>query len=294
MIADERILIVGGKGMLGRELSAVARARGERRGAEVYDFDVEEIDITAADRVMRTLADLRPRLVINAAAYTDVDGCESHEEAATAVNADGPGNLAAACRAVGGRLIHVSTDYVFNGSKSSPWLPDDPIAPLNAYGRSKARGDDRIRETLADHAIVRTSWLFGFHGKNFVKTILKLSGEREELRVVTDQVGRPTYARDLADALLAIGRTAARGTFHFCNAGACSWNDFATEIVQLAGSKARVLPTTSAEFVRPAARPAYSVLSTESFTEATGITPRPWQQALSECVAELLRAGDAI
>jgi dTDP-4-dehydrorhamnose reductase len=238
------------------------------------------------------IGELRPSLVINAAAYTDVDGCETHESDALAVNATGPANLAEACGQCGARLVHVSTDYVFDGIKGTPNLPDDPIAPQSAYGRTKADGERRVRELLPDgHVIVRTSWLFGMHGKNFVKTILKLAAERPELRVVTDQVGCPTYAPDLAAALLICGLSATTGTFHFCNAGACSWNEFAAEIVRLTGAPCRVLPRTTAELNRPAKRPAWSVMSTESFTDATGVEPRPWPQALSECWLKLCQLG---
>ena len=257
------------------------------------------------------------------------------------VNADGPANLARACGRHGARLVHVSTDYVFDGRKTSPYLPEDPIDPQSVYGRSKAEGERRIRDILDDYAIVRTSWLFAAGGKNFVKTILKLASEREELRVVTDQVGRPTYAADLAEALVVVGEQSAvsgerkktesrntesrksmrnvetgggsqpsavsgqrsaisewrsalntqhlplGGTYHFCNAGACSWFEFATEIVRMGGRRCRVLPTTTGEFPRPAKRPAYSVLSTESLERDFGIRPRDWREALAVCVREM-------
>ncbi len=274
--------------MLGRELAAVCRegAAGVP-GAEVFALDIEEIDITDRPGVSRVLEGLRPELVINAAAYTDVDGCETNPELAERVNALGPANLAGACWALGCRLVHVSTDYVFDGRKGSPYVPDDPIGPPSEYGRTKADGERRVREILKDHVIVRTSWLFGVHGKNFVKTILRLAGERDELRVVDDQVGCPTYAPDLARALLTLGRGRWRGTYHFCNDGACSWFEFATEIVRLGGGGARVVPMTTAELDRSAARPAYSVLDTETLTRDTGIRPRRWQEALAECVSAL-------
>lgn len=305
------ICIIGFKGMLGRELVGwVEQGFPPDEVAAVFDcdrgdpawrdriaghgdlrltaWDLDELDITSRPDVLHALGTLRPDVVINAAAYTDVDGCEAHEARAMAANATGPANLAEACREYGGRLVHVSTDYVFNGTQGTPYLPDDPIAPQSAYGRSKAAGEAEIRRVLPDrHAVVRTSWLFGVHGKNFVKTIMRLAAERPELRVVTDQVGCPTCARDLAAALLVVGLSGVTGTHHFCNAGSCSWNEFAAEIVRLSGSACRVLPQTTAELNRPAHRPAYSVMSTESLTRATGLAPRPWTAALAECHAEL-------
>ncbi|MBP7937411.1 MAG: dTDP-4-dehydrorhamnose reductase [Phycisphaerae bacterium] len=299
--------------MLGQELMrAASRGSDQRsvvsgrheegiRSAEcrVVGLDIEEIDITEPASVDAVMDELRPRLVINAAAYTDVDGCESNRAMAMAVNAEGPANLARACQRLGARLVHVSTDYVFDGCKDSPYLPEDPVDPQSVYGRSKAEGERGIREILTDYAIVRTSWLFAAGGKNFVKTILKLAGERDELRVVTDQVGRPTYAADLAQALVQIGERPAIGsqrgvgarTGHFCNAGACSWFEFAAEIVRLSGKRCRVLPTTTADFPRPARRPAYSVLSTDSLEQEFGIRPRDWREALAECLAKLQRRG---
>lgn len=293
MDAGNRVCVVGADGMLGRELTAALRRGGARRPVEVAAFDLPDLDITKSDSVEAVVGRFSPTLLINAAAFTDVDGAESRPVEAAAVNADGPKHLALACRARGCRLVHVSTDFVFDGGTRTAYRPDDPVNPLSVYGRTKALGDDHIRETLENHVIVRTSWLFGVHGRNFVKTIRKLAAERDELRVVTDQVGCPTYARDLAEALLAIAFGDCRGTFHFCNAGSCSWNEFACEIVRLSGGRAKVLPITSADLNRPAVRPAYSVLDTTSFTEATGTRPRPWKDALADCLRELAEAESA-
>lgn len=249
-------------------------------------MDVDDLDIADRQAVLETLGDLKPTLVINAAGYTDVDGCERHEELATRVNADGPAHLAEACGRIDCRLVHVSTDYVFDGTATRPYRPDDAVRPGSAYGRTKAAGEAAVRRHLPDrHLIVRTSWMFSAFGKNFVNTIRRLASQRDELRVVTDQVGCPTYARDLAAALLIAGRAGTTGTHHFCNAGACSWNDFAAAIVRLAGADCRVLPTTAAELNRPAPRPAYSVLSTADFTRETGVQPRDWRTALASCIA---------
>ncbi|MBN1491100.1 MAG: dTDP-4-dehydrorhamnose reductase [Phycisphaerae bacterium] len=252
-------------------------------------MDVDELDITKRDAVRRVLGTLRPTLVINAAAYTDVDGCESCEAEASAVNASGPANLAEACRECDAWLVHVSTDYVFDGNSAEPYVPEHPIAPRSAYGRTKAAGEEAVRRILPDaHTIVRSSWLFGGHGRNFVKTILRLAAERSELRVVTDQVGCPTYAADLAAALSVAGLGGVAGTHHFCNVGVCSWNQFAAEIVRLSGTTCRILPQTTAELNRPASRPAYSALSTASFAAATGIVPRLWPEALLECLEPIV------
>lgn len=286
MVADS-ILVIGAAGQLGWELVRPREACAPEATIQVDGLDLPDVDITDSAGVAALLRTVRPRAVINAAAYTDVDGCESHVQRAYAVNATGPANLAAACRQVGAKLVHVSTDYVFDGRKRRPYDVDDPVNPQGVYGKSKAEGEQRIREVLPDHVIVRTSWLFGVAGKNFVKTMLKLAGEREELRVVADQVGRPTYAADLAVALMALAQSDLVGTYHFANAGECTWHAFATEIVRQAGRVCPVRPIRTADLDRVAPRPAYSVLDTGKLTDHTGIVPRPWQEALAECLAGL-------
>lgn len=284
MAVAESLCIIGAKGMLGRELVRLCSEGPLAIFAKMHALDIEEIDISAPTSVSAVFGRLCPRVVINAAAYTDVDGCESHEDRAMSVNAEGPANLARACRESGARLVHVSTDYVFDGSKMSPWLPDDPVRPINVYGRSKAAGDENVRRLLPNHAIVRTSWLFGVHGKNFVRTILQLSMNREEVTVVTDQIGRPTFAADLAEALLRMAAADCTGTYHFANAGVCSWNELACEIVRLSGRRCRVLPMLASQLERPAARPAYSVLDTGRIERDLGIRPRHWKEALADCM----------
>lgn len=281
----ERICIVGAGGMLGTEL---VRLCGEfEPPVRFHALRAADMDITDGEAVGDVLTMLRPTLVLNAAAYTNVDGCESASETAMRVNGDGPGHLARACKSVGCRLVHVSSDYVFDGRKGTPYLPDDPVCPASAYGRSKAEGDRQIREILENHIIVRTSWLYAAHGSNFVRTMLRLAGERDELRVVDDQFGSPTFARDLAEALLLLGRTAPAGTHHFCNTGICSWNGFAAEIMRQAGITIPVKPMSSTELNRPAQRPAYSVLDTGRLTAQTGLKPRAWRDALRDCLLEL-------
>lgn len=290
IVAAETIAVIGAKGQLGTELLQPQATCAPQPDLIVHGLDVGEIDITKPDSMLTALERIHPRAVINAAAYTDVDACETHAQEAHAINADGPGNLAQACKQLGCRLLHVSTDYVFDGRATAPYKPDHPVNPQSVYGKTKAEGEQRVREILADHLIVRTSWLFGVHGKNFVKAILNLASERPELRVVTDQVGRPTFARDLAAALLSLSLTDLTGTYHFANEGVCSWNQLATEIIRLAGLTTPVRPMATAELNRPAQRPAYSVLDTTTLTDHTGIRPRPWQDALAECMAEMLQA----
>ncbi len=286
-IVADSILVIGAAGQLGQELVRPYETCAPETAALVQGADLPELDITDLACVTAAVERARPRAVINAAAYTDVDACESHSEQAFAVNAAGPGHLAQACRQVGCRLVHVSTDYVFDGRKRTPYDVDDPINPQGVYGRSKAEGERRVRESGADHVIVRTSWLFGTGGRNFVKMILQLAEQRDELRVVTDQVGRPTYAADLAAALLALAQSDMTGTYHFANAGECSWHTFAAEILRQAGRIRPIRSIGSADLGRPAPRPAYSVLDTRRLTDHTGIVPRPWPSALADCLAGL-------
>jgi dTDP-4-dehydrorhamnose reductase len=248
----------------------------------------EDLDIRDASAVETAIGSAAPCVVINAAAYTTVDGCEERAQLAREVNARGAGNLAAACARHRCRLVHVSTDFVFDGAKREPYLPDDRVNPLSVYGRTKAEGEALVREALADHVIVRTSWLFAVHGTNFMRTILRLADERSALNVVDDQMGCPTYARDLARALLVVGVSNCRGTYHFCNSGECSWHGFAEEILRQAGRATPVRPLASAQLNRPAARPAYSVLDTRTLESDTGVRPRPWQEALAECLKDLI------
>ncbi|HEY6872512.1 MAG TPA: dTDP-4-dehydrorhamnose reductase [Geobacteraceae bacterium] len=266
------ILVVGAKGMLGRDLMEVLT--GEVRGV-----DIEEIDITSLESTRRVLLTLKPAVVVNAAAYTDVDGCETNRELAMQVNGEGVAHLALAVMEIGAKLVHVSTDYVFDGAKDSPWLEDDPTNPLSVYGESKLAGELNAR-IVPDHLIVRTQWLYGLHGKNFVETMLRLAGERSELAVVDDQTGSPTWTVDLARAIKALIDTGCRGTFHAANTGFCSWNGFARAIFEEAGLAVTVKPMTTQELGRPATRPLYSVLDCGKLATDTGFQPEPWREAL--------------
>jgi dTDP-4-dehydrorhamnose reductase len=281
-----KILIVGSKGQLGQDLLAQAQLRGW----DAIGADLPECDITHAASVRQTLAAGDLDSVINAAAYTAVDAAESNPDLAFAVNRNGVAVLAQACRDANLPLIHVSTDYVFDGLATTPYLPSDPIGPQGVYGRSKAEGEAVLQQHWHRHAIVRTSWLFGLHGPNFVKTMLRLARERETLRIVDDQWGCPTYAGDLASALLDIAAHVRHhsdgwGTYHFCNRTATTWYDFTRHILALAAgydqfTVKEILPIATSEYPLPAPRPAYSVLDCGSLEKRFGIVRRSWEPAL--------------
>ena len=291
-----RLLIVGSNGQLGHDLMAQARQRGWiPTGA-----DMPVCDITDRQSVERAIesagpADVPVDIMINAAAYTAVDKAESEPEIAFAVNRDGAEVLARAGRDHQIPLIHVSTDYVFDGRQTRPYRPTDPVNPQGVYGKSKAEGEAGIRQLWERHVIVRTAWLFGRHGANFVKTMIRLGKERDTIRVVDDQVGCPTYAGDLAGALLdaaadVTGKTDGWGTYHYCNEGAVTWYGFTRRILTLAGRYERmrvgqILPIPTSEYPLPAPRPQYSVLDCTSFEADFGVTRRPWEVALQEMLA---------
>jgi dTDP-4-dehydrorhamnose reductase len=257
-----RLVVTGANGMLGHDVVSAGRAAGH----DVTALTRAELDLTDGPDTIAAIGALKADAVINCAAYTDVDGAEADEDAADAGNAAAPGNLASACWAGSARLVHVSTDYVFAGDRApdgAPWLESDPTGPLGGYGRSKLRGEQAVAEACDDHAIVRTAWLFGPHGKNFVATILGLAGERDRIEVVCDQVGSPTYSGHLAPALVAMAGRPERGIFHGAGAGSCSWHILATEAVTQAGITCDVVAVTSDRFPRPAPRPAFSVLGSE-------------------------------
>ncbi len=275
-----RILVTGNRGMLGTELMQVFGSSGELSGV-----DVDELDITDTERCSSLISDLAPDVIVNAAALTAVDFCESHADEAFRVNADGAGNLAAA--AGGARLGHYSTDYVFDGHKPQPYTEHDHPAPRSVYGRSKLRGEELIRERCMNHLILRTAWLFGRHGNNFIRTILAAARAGRPLRVVNDQRGSPTYARDLAARTATMIETGCRGIFHVTNSGACTWYELAARVVEWSAVPGvSVTPVTTEEFPRLAPRPANSVLASVRLAEV-GLTPmRPWQEAVQEYLRE--------
>jgi dTDP-4-dehydrorhamnose reductase len=273
-----RLLVTGAAGMLGQD---VVRA-GRDAGHDVVGLAREELDITDSAAVDSTVRAARPDRVLNCAAFTDVDGAESRPEDADRVNRLGAGVVAAAAAVTGAAVVQISTDYVFDGTASRPYVESDVPNPLSAYGRTKLAGERAVAAANERHAIVRSSWLFGAGGPNFVATMLRLARGRDEVSVVTDQVGCPTWTGHLACALVALCSRFAPGIHHVAGADECSWHDFAREIFAQAGATCRVLPASSADLDRRAPRPAYSVLHSERDE-----TPRlpPWQDGLAAYLA---------
>lgn len=271
------ILVVGAKGMLGTDLLTLLgeRARG---------VDLPEVDITDLLSVQRVLTALKPSVVVNCAAYTDVDGCESNSETAMQVNGEGVAFLGLITREIGAKLVQVSTDYVFDGSKGSPYHEDDLPRPLNIYGESKLAGELNV-DVNPDHLVVRTQWLYGLHGKNFVETMLRLGQEKDQVSVVDDQIGAPTWTVDLARGIIALIDADCRGTYHVANSGATSWNGFARAIFDEAGMMVQVNPMTTEQLNRPARRPLHSTLDCSKLVADTGFVPQSWRDALQQYLA---------
>ena len=286
-----RVLVIGDRGQLGSEMVSVLE---RNHGLAVLGIDYPDIDITDQVSTELVFGGFDPDFVINCAAFTAVDDAETNEDAALRVNGLGPRIIAQECHKASAWLVHVSTDYVFDGTATSPYGEDDPPGPSTAYGRTKLAGEVAVREVLPDaHYIIRTAWLYGRSGTNFVKTMLKLEGERDTVSVVDDQRGQPTYARDLAEQImLLLEKHPPSGTYHGTNSGDVTWFEFTREIFRHAGADpARVLPTTSAQFVRPAPRPAYSVLGHDKWAAVGLPQMRPWQDALDVAFAEGIAAG---
>ena len=289
------ILVFGGNGQLGREL---VNAAAERH-MTLQALPRTEADIADAAAVAAAFKRWKPDLVVNAAAYTNVDGAESHDAEARRGNELGPAVLAAACAAADTPLVHISTDYVFDGSKDGAYRESDPVHPISAYGRSKAAGEDAVRRALDRHVILRTAWLYSQFGRNFLKTILQLAQTRDELRIVADQHGNPTSARELAEAILhiaprVIAEPRLSGTYHFTADGATTWHGFADCIVAAAapitGRKPQVTPIATADYPTPAKRPANSRLDCSLFVQTFGLTPRPWRDAVQATTQALVAA----
>ncbi len=275
-----RVVITGAAGMLGQDVAGAATAAGH----QVLALPRAELDITHASAVHDALRGSQPDVVINCAAWTDVDGAEAAGDAALAVNGPGAGNVARAALEAGAWTIHVSSDYVFDGAKREPYVESDPVGPLSAYGRSKLAGELEVARAAPErHTIVRSSWLFGAGGPCFPATILRLARERDELTVVDDQIGCPTFTGDLAQALVDLAGERAPGVLHVAAAGQCSWFEFAREIVARAGLECDVKPGRTAALARPAPRPAYSVLGTERGPDAPRLPD--WRRGLGEYLA---------
>lgn len=280
-----RILLIGASGMLGTDL------RQEWTQDEIIPASSRDADIRDAAQVRALVERTKPEWIVLAAAYTDVDGSERNAELAFAVNGQGTENVARAASEFGARLFFVSTDYLYDGTANRPYEPSDAIAPLNVYGASKAAGEKAVQRYAKDWCIARTAWLFGAAGNSFPEKILKAAETREELTVVADQIGSPTFTRDLAGAIRDLVRGDARGIVNVTNSGACSWCEFAQEVLRQAGRGAvRVLPITTAQAARLARRPAYSVLSPASL-QAHHITLRSWQEATTAYLQDLRACG---
>lgn len=291
----KRLVVTGGSGQLGLTISNAVQALGNPVNLELFALTKDMLDITSEETVQATLSDLQPDVIINAAAYTQVDKAESEESLATAINGDAPANLARWAAGNDARLIHVSTDFIFDGTASRPYTESAKALPLGAYGRSKLTGERMVRETLPfSSAVVRTSWLYSEHGNNFVKTMLRLMSERDELRVVNDQIGSPTSTHSLAELLLIMTQTQFQsGVFHWTDGGAISWYDFAVQIQaealaqNLLTRKIPIHAITTAEYPTPARRPAYSVLDrrrTLSRFSCPGLT---WEKQLAIVISAL-------
>ncbi len=283
------IVVTGAGGMLGREW----RARAEREGwGGVRLLDRAGCDVADSASVERAVA-RGTRVVINCAAWTDVDGAEAHEAEATRINGEAVGVLAARCREVGATLVHYSTDYVFDGAaRREPYRVDEARRPINAYGRSKAAGEEALERSGAEHLLLRTSWLYASHGKNFVRTIAKAARERESLRVVNDQRGRPTCCATLVELTVRLVEAGARGTLHACDDGEATWFDLACAVAARVNPKCRVEPCASAEFPRPAKRPSYSVLDLEPTRALAGEIP-DWRASLDRTLDAMREQGEA-
>jgi dTDP-4-dehydrorhamnose reductase len=287
--------VVGSSGQLGNELVR----QGKTSGIQLLTLDLPRFDITDPVAVEKQLRTGDISLVINAAGYTDVDGVEKEPEQAFAVNREGAYNLASRCNEIGVPFIHISTDYVFNGKKEGAYLETDSVSPLGIYGKSKAEGESEIRKRLSEHIIIRTSWLYSVHGRNFVKTMLKLGRDKEIVRVVADQYGCPTSATDLAGAIFRIADQLSEGVdiqwgiYNYCGDGVTSWHGFAETIFDIAKrydsfAVTQILPISTAAYPTPVTRPANSVLDCSKIRRKFGIQSRPWRESLAEVIEKLL------
>lgn len=268
--ASMPLLVTGAKGMLGQDLCPIL----EDAGYEVIETDVDTLDITNAEQVNQVLKDKMPEVVIHCAAYTNVDKAEEDLKTAELINVTGTENIADACGKLGITMVYISTDYVFDGTKDSPYTPQDKPNPINNYGMTKYEGEEAVRSFCEKHYIARTSWLYGHHGKNFVETMLSLK-DKEELKVVDDQIGCPTWTVELANGILKLLDSKPYGTYHVCGSGHTSWYGFAREIFKLSGLEVNLKPCTTGEFPRAAKRPAFSIMENEGIC-------RNWQFALKD------------
>lgn len=278
------ILVTGASGQLGTTLKKLS---SQHKSDSFYFAGSNELDITNKDQILAFFKDKRITHVINCAAYTAVDKAEENRETAFLINASAPGYLAEVAYNYKVHMVHISTDFVFDGNHFIPYLESDIPHPLCAYADSKLAGEFKVKETEVNYTILRTSWLYSEYGNNFVKSMMKYGAERELLRVVFDQIGTPTYASDLAKVIMQVIEKEVFGLYHFSNEGVCSWYDFAHQIIQLSGIDCKVLPITTAEYPLPAKRPAYSVLNKGLIKKTLGIEIPHWQDRLKTCLAHL-------
>jgi dTDP-4-dehydrorhamnose reductase len=284
-----RLLITGGLGLLGKEIARVFEG-----SAGIRTTDREEWDVTDPAACRREVDGFRPDVVIHCAAYTAVDRAESEPEMTRLLNVDGTRNVARACRGSGALMVTFGTDYIFDGLSSRPYLEEDPANPLSVYGKTKWEAEQALREVGGDHLLVRTQWLFGPAGRNFIRTILEKARQGETLRVASDQVGCPTFSRDLAGAVRNLLGARARGTVHFSSEGETSWFDLARYVLGRSGvSTGALFAARTRDLPYPAPRPAYGVLSKERYRAVTGISPRPWQEAVGEYLETIDPKGGA-
>jgi dTDP-4-dehydrorhamnose reductase len=284
-----RILIAGSRGMLGMDLMKVMQP-----GNDLQGIDLPDVDITRLERCLSVVQKFQPEVIINAAAFTRVDDCETNPATAFSVNGDGAGNLAKSAAASGSLLVHYSTDYVFDGLKADAYLEEDVPSPQSIYGKSKLAGEDQVRMYCPNHLILRTSWLFGQNGPNFIRTIVNTAQQGTPLRVVNDQKGSPTYSRDLAGHARILIEAHCRRIYHLTNSGACTWFELAARSVEWAGIRGvSIAPVSTSEFPRPAPRPANSVLANARLEREGLPLMRSWQDAAREYVEESLKESVA-
>jgi dTDP-4-dehydrorhamnose reductase len=286
MVMKQKIVVTGSNGQLGREIRKAATSWPQ---FEFLFLSREDLSIDHAGETRDLFRNYQPQYVINCAAYTAVDKAEEEKELAFRVNGNAVGILAAVCKEQGARFIHISTDYIFDGSSKVPYREEDPPNPQSIYGASKLEGEKQAFEQNPDSIIIRTSWVYSEFGKNFVKTMLKLLQEKKEINVVNDQLGCPTYAADLAKLILFIisSQQWQKGIYHFSNEGVTSWYGFAEFIKELSGSNCKINPITTSQYPTPAKRPAYSVLDTTKIRQVYGASLKKWQDSLAECLVKL-------
>lgn len=283
------VLVTGANGQLGNSL----RALSGRYSSYAFLFtDVDELDICDKEAVRAYVNGNQVDYILNCAAYTAVDKAEDNEALCLRINADAVRNLGEAASEAGARILHISTDYVFDGTAHTPYVETEPTCPVSVYGRTKLAGEEALLSVCPDAAIIRTAWLYSEYGRNFVKTMLRLGKEREEIYVVFDQIGTPTYAGDLAEAMCKVLEASERGAFqpgiyHYSNEGVCSWYDFTVKILQMAGLPCRVKPIESKDYPSPAVRPPYSVLNKKKIKAAYGLAIPHWEESLRRCMAAL-------